>query len=63
MDLLVHLSVGRTVAIEVKTTPEDFDRRQLRLLDTLGLAIVERWVAAPTPAPDLAAARARQGKS
>jgi len=57
VDLLVHLSDGRTVAIEVKTTPEDFDSRQLRLLDTLGLTIVERWVASPTPAPDLATAR------
>lgn len=57
VDLLVHLSDGRTVAIEVKTTAEEFDRRQLRLLDTLGLTIVERWVASPTPAPDLATAR------
>jgi predicted AAA+ superfamily ATPase len=57
VDLLVHLSDGRTVAIEVKTTPVDFDRRQLRLLDTLGLTIVERWIATPTPAPDLATAR------
>jgi len=57
VDLLVHLSDGRTVAIEVKTTLEEFDSRQLRLLDTLGLTIVERWVASPTPAPDLATAR------
>jgi hypothetical protein len=57
IDLLVHLSDARTVAIEVKSTPREFDSRQLRLLDTLGLSIVERWVATPTPAPDLATAR------
>jgi hypothetical protein len=27
------------------------------MLDALGLSIVERWVAKPTPAPDLATAR------
>lgn len=57
VDLLVHLSDARTIAIEVKSSPIDFDRRQLRLLDTLGLEIVERWVATPTPAPDLQTAR------
>jgi hypothetical protein len=57
IDLLVHLSDDRTLAIEVKSTPVEFDGRQLRLLDTLGLTIVERWVATPTPAPDLATAR------
>lgn len=57
IDLLVHLSDNRTLAIEVKSTPAELDGRQLRLLDTLGLTIVERWVATPTPAPDLATAR------
>jgi hypothetical protein len=57
VDLLVHLSNGQTVAIEVKSTPSDFDRRQLRLLDTLGLTIVERWIVSPTPAPDFETAR------
>jgi hypothetical protein len=57
IDLLVHLSDARTVVIEVKSTPQEFDSRQLRLLDTLGLSIVERWVATPTPAPDLTTAR------
>jgi hypothetical protein len=41
----------------VKSTPAEFDARQLRLLDALGIAVLERWVAAPTPAPDLATAR------
>jgi predicted AAA+ superfamily ATPase len=57
VDLLVHLSDDRTIAIEVKSTPTEFDARQLRLLDTLGITVVERWVATPTPAPDLATAR------
>lgn len=57
VDLLVHLSDARTLAIEVKSSPSDFDRRQLRLLETLGLTIVERWVATPSPAPDLQTAR------
>ena len=56
-DLLVHLSDGRTVAIDAKTTAEELDARQLRLLDTLGLTIVERWVGSPTQAPDLATTR------
>lgn len=57
IDLLVHLSDDRTVVIEVKLTPTEIDTRQLRLLETLGITIVERWVATPTPAPDLATAR------
>jgi predicted AAA+ superfamily ATPase len=57
IDLLVHLSDDRTIAIEVKSTPTELDKRQLRLLDTLGITVVERWVATPTPAPDLATAR------
>jgi uncharacterized protein len=57
IDLLVHLSGDRTIAIEVKSTPAEFDARQLRLLDALGIAVLERWVAAPTPAPDLVTAR------
>lgn len=57
VDLLVHLSDDRAVAIEVKSTPCNFDRHQLRLLDTLGITIAERWIASPTPAPDLPTAR------
>lgn len=57
VDLLVHLSNGRTVAVEIKSSACDFDRRQLRLLDSLGLNIVERWVVTPAPAPDHAMAK------
>lgn len=48
IDLLVHLSNGRSLAIEVKSAPCGFDNRQLRLLDSLGLNVVERWVVTPT---------------
>jgi predicted AAA+ superfamily ATPase len=47
IDLLVHLSNGRTVAVEVKSAAAGFDRRQVRLLETLGLDVVERWVVTP----------------
>jgi len=48
IDLLVHLSNGRCLAIEVKSAPCGFDARQLRLLDSLGLNVVERWVVTPS---------------
>mgnify|MGYP003340616925 CR=1 FL=1 len=48
IDLLVRLSNDRTVAVEVKSSPGGFDARQQRLLDSLGLNIVERWVVTPT---------------
>ena len=47
IDLLVHLSNDRALAVEVKSSPCGFDRRQLRLLDSLGLNVVERWVVTP----------------
>ena len=57
IDLLAHLSDNRSIAIEVKSTPAEFDMRQLRLLDSLGITIAERWVATPAPASDLTTAR------
>ena len=48
IDLLVHLSNDRTLAVEIKSSPGGFDARQHRLLDSLGLNIVERWVVTPT---------------
>lgn len=57
IDLLVHLSNGRTVAVEVKSAAGAFDRRQVRLLDSLGLDIVERWVVTPVGGQGDATAR------
>lgn len=51
VDLLVHLPNRRTVAIEIKSTPQDFTQAQMRLLDSLRLDIVERWIVSPTPSP------------
>lgn len=57
IDLLVHLSNGRTIAIEVKSAPTGFDKPQLRLLDTLGLNVVERWVVTPSGGESQATAK------
>lgn len=57
VDLLVHLPNQRCIAVEVKTTPQDFRPEQIRLLDGLGLNIIERWVVSPTPAPPFAFSR------
>ena len=51
LDLLVHLPNRRTVAIEIKSTPQDFTQAQVRLLESLRLNIVERWIVSPTPSP------------
>jgi uncharacterized protein len=51
VDLLVHLPNRRTVAIEIKSTPQDFTQAQMRLLESLRLNIVERWIVSPTPSP------------
>lgn len=57
IDLLVHLSNGRTIAIEVKSSVTGFDKPQLRLLDTLGLNVVERWVVTPSGGESQATAK------
>lgn len=57
IDLLVHLPNDRAIAIEIKSTPEDFSAAQLRLLDSLKLNIVQRWVVSPTAAPSFEHAR------
>lgn len=44
LDFLVRLSNNRWLAIEVKTTPQDFSDKQNSLLDQLKLNIVDKWV-------------------
>lgn len=44
IDLLVDLGNQRYLAIEIKTTPEDWSKKQRELVDSLGLTIVDRWV-------------------
>jgi hypothetical protein len=47
IDLLVQLPNQRYVAIEVKATPQDLTTSQMRLLESLRLNIVERWIVSP----------------
>jgi len=48
IDLLIFLPNQRTIAAEIKSTTQSFSSDQLRLLDTLELNIVERWVITST---------------
>ncbi len=50
VDFLLRLSNNRWLACEVKTTPEDFTEKQIALLDSTNLKIVDKWVL--TPAED-----------
>ncbi|MFZ4773547.1 MAG: ATP-binding protein [Chlamydiia bacterium] len=44
IDFLLQLSNQRFIAIEVKTTPVDFTTQQIRLLESLELNVVDKWV-------------------
>lgn len=57
INFLVQLPNQRFVAIEVKSTPVNFTTAKLKLLDSLELHIVDRWVVSPTPAPNFADAK------
>jgi predicted AAA+ superfamily ATPase len=48
VDFLVRLPNQRYIAIEVKTTPVDLTTRQLNLLHSLELNIVEKWIVSYT---------------
>jgi predicted AAA+ superfamily ATPase len=43
-DLIVDLGNQRYLAVEVKVTPERWSQKQIELVDSLGLSIVDRWV-------------------
>ena len=47
VDFLLELPNKRFVAIEAKSSPQDFTTEQLRLIDSLNLDIVARWVVTP----------------
>lgn len=51
IDFLIQLPNHSFIAIEVKTTPTDFTSHQLRLLDSLQLNILEKWVISSTASP------------
>jgi predicted AAA+ superfamily ATPase len=57
IDFLLQISNQRFVAIEIKTTPMDFTRQQLDLLETLEINIVERWVISGVRSTDFARSR------
>jgi predicted AAA+ superfamily ATPase len=50
IDLLVELGDQRYLTLEVKSTPEPWTHTQRDLVDSLGLAIVDRWVISASPA-------------
>ena len=47
VDILINLSNDRYLAVEVKSTGVDMTREQLKLLDSLGLNIVDKWILSP----------------
>lgn len=57
VDFLVQLPNQRFIAIEVKATPIDLSASQIKLLDSLKLNIVEKWVVSMTRSTDFANAR------
>lgn len=57
VDFLIHMGNQRFISIEVKTTPADFTRQQLSLLDSLELNIEEKWVVSVTKSVDFAHAQ------
>jgi predicted AAA+ superfamily ATPase len=48
VDLLIELPNQRYIAAEVKLTPQNLTNEQMKLLDSLKLNIVERWILSPT---------------
>lgn len=52
IDFLIKLSNNRYIAAEVKAKPVDFSSAQLKLLDTLKLNIIEKWVLSPSSSLD-----------
>ncbi|MCM2324488.1 MAG: DUF4143 domain-containing protein, partial [Oligoflexia bacterium] len=57
IDFLIRLPNNRFIAAEVKTSPSDYSEAQLKLLDSLGVTIVDRWVLALNRASDLPRSR------
>lgn len=48
VDLLIELPNQRYIAAEIKLTPQNLTNEQIKLLDSLKLNIVERWILSPT---------------
>jgi predicted AAA+ superfamily ATPase len=56
IDFLIQLPNQRFVAVEVKSTPEDFSPAQVALLESLEIDVVGRWVVSPNGGPRFARA-------
>lgn len=48
VDLLIELPNNRYIAAEIKVTPQEWSEQQHKLIDSLGLNVVERWILSPT---------------
>lgn len=57
IDFLLKLSNQRFIAIEVKTTPIDLTPQQIKLLNTLQLNIIDKWIVSKNRSNDFANAR------
>lgn len=57
IDFLIELPNNRYIAIEVKSTPIDMTNRQKKLLDSVSLNIVDRWIVTPIRSVDFSYAR------
>lgn len=47
LDLLIELPNQRFIAAEIKVTPQDLSEKQITLLDSVKLNIIERWIITP----------------
>lgn len=54
VDFLLQLSNQRYIAIECKATPCDFTNRQLKLIDSLQVNVIDKWVVTPVRSTDFA---------
>ncbi|AKQ33260.1 hypothetical protein CleRT_02360 [Candidatus Coxiella mudrowiae] len=57
IDFLIQLPNNQYIAIEVKATPMDMNIYQLRLLASLDLNIIDRWIVSFTRSGDFRNAR------
>ncbi|HAZ11700.1 MAG: hypothetical protein A2X86_18420 [Bdellovibrionales bacterium GWA2_49_15] len=57
VDFLIQLPNQKYIAAEVKTTPQDMTAAQLKVLDSLKINIIERWILTPSLGPNFANAK------
>ena len=47
IDFLLELPNKKFVAIEAKASPQDFSNEQLKLIESLGVNVIEHWIVTP----------------